>query len=214
MTLGSTIKQFMDNFARALAISSANPTKTNRVKEVDFFGESGNFDDILRQDVIQIIKDEISLQLTEFREPTVKPSTPTGSSQAQIVSNVKKGIGTATNPASIATDLMKFLPHTALVAFAISLAPMIIDEITKDGGLMDTRWKRIMEKEQNAFIDRQTQKNIQIGTKQLIVKTRSGFTAINPALNYNNYREIRDGGVDGNRLAKIDITDHTKGLWN
>lgn len=214
MTLGSTIKQFMDNFARALAISSANPTKTNRVKEVDFFGESGNFDDILRQDVIQIIKDEISLQLTEFREPTVKPSTPTGSSQAQIVSNVKKGIGTATNPASIATDLMKFLPHTALVALAISLAPMILKEITRDGGIMDTRWKRIMADEQNAFLSRQTQRDTQIGIRQVIISSRSGFRSINTALNYNNLRDIRDGGVDKNRLATIDITDHTKGLFN
>lgn len=214
MTLGSTIKQFMDNFARALAITSANEAHTNRVKEVDFFGEAGNFDDVLRQDVIQIIKDEISLQLTEFREPEVKRATPTGSAEAQIISNVKKGIGTVTNPATAATELLKFLPHVAIVALAIQLAPMILKEITKDGGVMDTRWKRLMQEEQNAFLSRQSQRDTQIGVRQLIISNRSGFRSINNALNSNNLRDIREGGVDKNRLAIIDITDHTKGLFN
>jgi hypothetical protein len=32
--------------------------------------------------------------------------------------------------------------------------------------------------------------------------------------NENTIRQIRDGGVDGNRLAQIDIADHAKELFS
>ena len=116
-----------------------NPAHTNRVKAIDYFGESGDFDDIFRADVIGIIQDEIRIQLTQQQQPETKDSTPDGSVAAQTVSNVKKGISFVENPATTATQLMKFLPHAALVALAVSLVPIIIKRLTQPGGITQVR---------------------------------------------------------------------------
>ena len=36
---------------------------------------------------------------------------------------------------------------------------------------------------------------------------------MNGAANENTLRQIRDGGVDGTRLARVDLPDHAKGLF-
>ena len=214
MTLGSSIRQFVENIARSLAITSASPQHTNRVKALDYFGEAGDFEDILRQDVIKIIEDEIKIQMKEFREdPSAQPTTPIGSVEAQFASQVKKGISVAQSPASAASDVIKYLPHAALVTLAISLTPIVIGELSKPGGFMDVRWKRRLEEEQNAFMDRQTQRNTQMGIRKIQIQSRAGFISINGANNSNNLREIREGGVNKDRLAQIDIKDHTMGLF-
>ena len=215
MSISSTIKSFVESIVKSARIISPRFTDY-RVDSFDFYSESGNFEGILRDDIVQVIKDEVKIQMTERKDPIAEKPVPTGSIESKVLSNVKQGMKFAQspNPVDIVSLGLRFLPHAALIAFAISLAPLIINEITKDGGLMDTRWKRVMEQENNSFLDRQAQRNTQLGWRQLIIKTRSGFTALNPALNYNNVRQISKGGVDGNRLAQIDLFDHTKGLWN
>jgi hypothetical protein len=79
---------------------------------------------------------------------------------------------------------------------------------------LDVRWRRQLDKEQNAFLDRQQQRNTQIGLRQVITTSEKGFIKLNGAGGTeSNIRQIRDGGVDGNRLARVDLTDHTKGLF-
>lgn len=214
MTLGSSIKQFFDNMARSLAITSASPEHTNRVKAIDYFGESGNFDDVFRTDVINIIQEEIKIQLTQQRQIEIKEDTPDGSVTAQTVSNVKKGISFVENPATAATQLIRFLPHAALVTLALSLVPMIIDLLTKPGGAFDVRWRRVIEDEINGFLDRQTQKSTQMGLRQVVVQSRAGFIGINGANNSNNLRFINQGGIDGTRLNTVGIDSFAKGAYS
>ena len=214
MTLGSSIKQFFDNMARSLAITSANPARTNRVKAIDYFGESGNFDDIFRADVIGIIQEEIRIQLTRQQQPDTKDDTPDGSVTAQTITNVKKGISFVENPATAATQLIKFLPHAALVSLALSLVPIVIKHLTKPGGVFDVRWRRVIDEEFNGFLDRQTQKNTQIGIRGVQVQSRAGFISINGANNSNNLRFIHNGGINDNRLDRIGIDSFAKGAYS
>lgn len=216
MTLGSSIKQFVESIMVSVRIVSPR-FSDYRVEGFDFYSESGQMDDVFKADVVQIIKDEISFQLTKVGEGDGSDGIPEGTNlESKIKSNVLKGVSVGKDPIGAVTSALKGipLPHAALVALAIALVPIIFKELTKDGGGLDLRWKRIIENEINGFLDRQTQRNTQIGTRQVIIQSRAGFIAINGAAgNENTIRQIRDGGVDGNRLAQIDITDHSRELF-
>jgi len=121
--------------------------------------------------------------------------------------------GLAQNPTSIVQMGLAALPHAALVAFAISLTPLVFDYLTRPGGPMDVRWKRVLENEFNAFLSRQTQKDTQMGVRQVVIQSKIGFTAANGVNNYNTSRGIREGGINPERESRIKMADHTKGLW-
>ena len=190
MTLGSSIKQMMESFARALAITSANPEHTNVVKEVEYFGEVGNFDEVLSADVVRIIKEEIKIQMTDVKVD-VEKKVPTGSVGSQVTQNINKAVSVSQNPASMGAMLISKLPHAAVIALATQLYPVIIDYLTRPGGPMDIRFRRRVEKEWNGFLDRQTQKNTQIGLRSMIVQSTGGFIQVNGA-----------GSGNAQRLAK------------
>ena len=186
-----------------------------RVEEVLPTADVG-IDEQLRTEVVRIIQEEIKIQMTE-EEDAGSDAIPVGTNvESKIKSNVLKGAAASKNPLGAVTSLLQGvpLPHAALVALALALMPIIFKELTRDGSALDLRWKRIIDNEVNGFLDRQTQRNTQIGTRQVIIQSRAGFIAINGAAgNENTIRQIRDGGVDGNRLAQIDITDHSKELF-
>ena len=206
--LGSKIMEMVQN----LKISSANPTHINRVLGRTNLNVAG-LTDSMRDDVVRIIQDEIKIQMTTVGEDM--GNVPKGSQKSkEAVSLARQGVGIAQNPASIVQMGLRVLPHAALVAFAIQMAPLILEFITRPGGPMDVRWKRQIEAEMNGFMDRQTQRNSQIGTRAISIQSRAGFIGINGANNSNNLREIREGGVNKDRLARIDIFDHTKGYFN
>jgi len=188
-----------------------------QVSGFDFYSESGQMNDVFKADVVQIIKDEISFQLTKVGEGDGTEGVVEGTNlESKVKSNVLKGFAASKNPLGAVTSVLQGvpLPHAALVALALALMPLIFKELTRDGGSLDLRWKRIIDNEVNGFLDRQTQRNTQIGTRQVIIQSRAGFIAINGAAgNENTIRQIRDGGVDGNRLAQIDITDHSRELF-
>lgn len=189
MGFGSRIQSLIKNILYSSEITSANPTHTNTVKNI-FETPDFALDEEFSSEVVRVIREEIKIQLTEQREDITK-QTPIGSLDSQAASTISKGIGIAQNPAGIATELTSKIPHTALVLLAVSLTPMIIDELTRPGGIMDIRFRRKIENEWNGFLDRQTQKNTQIGLRSMIVQSSSGFTQINGA-----------GSANAQRIAK------------
>jgi len=216
LTLGSSIKQFVESIMVSARIVSPR-FSDYQIEGFDFYSESGQMNDVFKADVVQIIKDEIGFQLTKVGEGDGTAGIPEGTNlESKIKSNILKGVSVSKDPiGAVAGTLGKIpIPHAALVALALALIPIIFKELTRDGGALDLRWKRIIDNEVNGFLDRQTQRNTQIGTRQVIIQSRAGFIAINGAAgNENTIRQIRDGGVDGNRLAQIDIIDHSKELF-
>ena len=179
-------------------------------------------DEHFRSEVVRIIKEEIRMQMTKFEqgqgsEAIGSDAIPAGTNvESKIRAGVLKGVAGTQNPLGAVTSAIQGvkIPHAQLVALALALIPIIFKELTRDGGALDLRWKRIIDREVNGFLDRQTQRNTQIGLRQVIIQSRAGFIQKNGAAgNENTIRQIRDGGVDGNRLAQIDITDHSKELF-
>ncbi len=190
MSFGSRIQALIKNILYSSEITSANPTHTNTVKNI-FETPDFALDEEFSQEVVRVIREEIKIQMTEQREDDITEQTPIGSVDSQAATTISKGIGLRQNPEAFATNLMSKLPHTALVLLAVSLAPMIIDELTRAGGIMDIRFRRKIELEWNGFLDRQTQKNTQIGLRSMIVQSSAGFIQINGA-----------GSGNAQRLAK------------
>ena len=197
----------MDSFARALTITSASPEHTNRVKEVEFFGEGGDFDSVLRADVVRIIQDEIKIQMTEVKED-VEKKTPKGSVGSQVTQNINKAVTIAENPASMASQLMSKLPHAAVVALALKLYPIIIEHLTRPGGPMDIRFRRKIELEWNGFLDRQTQKNTQLGIRGVRIQSSAGFIQLSGGSSGNSMRLQKDPSKELNRQDILGTNAH------
>lgn len=221
MTFGGIVRDFVERMLDNVGITSANPEHTNYVKEIIPVAPSF-LDETFRSEVVRVIREEIQIQMIEVRQG--ESETSVGSDglsegtdiESKIKSNVLKGVGSTKDPLGAISGAIKGIPipHAALVALATALIPIIFKEITKDGSILDLRWKRIIDREVNGFLDRQTQRNTQIGLRQVIIQSRAGFIQKNGAGgNENTIRQIRDGGVDGNRLAQIDILDHSKELF-
>ena len=192
MTLASQIKNFVEQIVKSAWITSAggDSPKRNYVEHLDFFHETGDFTEVFKSEVVRIIQEEIKIQMTEVRqdEATKKDDKPVGSVEAQVVSNVKKGVGIAQNPENIAMELASRLPKAALVIMAISLYPIIIKELTRAGGIFDTRFRRKLELEWNGFLDRQTQKNTQLGLRGVRIQSQAGFMQLNGVGSTNTMR--------------------------
>ena len=220
-TLDSIIKQMIISAFRSAKMESASPGKINRFigmefeSGMDIIGSNEEITDAIKAAVADFISDpdtaeNLAQDLLDSEEKTGKKK---GNLERRAVSGIQKGIGLAQNPVNAVSMALPLLPHAVLVSFAISLAPMIFDYITRPGGPLDVRWMRFLENEFNAFLSRQTQKDTLMGTRQVIIQSKVGFTASNGVNNYNTQRGIREGGINPERDSRIKMTDHTKGLW-
>jgi len=128
---------------------------------------------------------------------------------------IKKMVGLFRGGTSgFATNLLRVAGPIFVALLAPKMAEAVFKWITRPGGILDLRFKRVLENEQNAFLDRQTQYNTQVGLRQVIIQSTAGFRNINGMANENTLRQIREGGANGNRFAMIDITDHSRGLFD
>lgn len=209
------IRQMILSALRNAQITSANPTHTNTVKEISLTGEIGTeeeFKESIRDMVQEMLDDPITTQSIAENELTKEKKK--GITESQKVGLASKAVSTAKNPGSIVAQGLAFLPHAVLVSFAISLAPFIFDQLTRPGGPLDLRFKRIVDDEINAFLSRQTQKDTELGIRQVIIQSKKGFTASNGVNNYNTQKGIREGGFDKQRLDRFGMIDHSKGLFD
>lgn len=213
MALSSIIVEQIISVLQNTTFTSANPIKTNYVKDINASGLDAAFDQLLIDEIVQIIEQN-KVTTPEADISGVKSITKKkGFGEPQAVSLASKTIRGAQNPASLVQMGLQRLPHAALIALAISLAPMIFEILISPGGPFDVRFKRIVDDEINAFLARQTQKDTEFGYRQVIIQSKLGFTAPNGVNNYNTVRGIREGGLIQERLDRFGMVDHTKGDW-
>lgn len=213
MTFSDTLKQVIEQALDSALITSASIGFTNRVYATDI--NMMDFDQILTNEIQHIVDDSVKNLNGSggVDDPIAKGLFGKGLSEGEAIGMARKTLSIVQNPASLVATGLQFLPHAALVALALSLIPIILDQLTRAGGPLDLRWKRIMQNEFNAFLDRQTQHNTQIGLRQVIVQSKAGFLSMNGAANENTLRQIREGGINKDRLANIDVKDHARGLF-
>ncbi len=221
-SLQSIIYQMVLSMLREAQFTSANPTHINKFKGLtsgpasdigtdEEFAQA--FAEIVRKELADLgleeSEEDLSQDLLDFEQKKTG-----GISESQKVGLASKGLSTAQNPVNIVSQGLAFLPHAVLISFAISLAPFIFQQLTRPGGPLDLRWKRMIDEEVNAFLSRQTQKDTELGFRQVIIQSKIGFTASNGVNNYNSIRGLREGGIDKERLDRIGMIDHSKGLFD
>lgn len=212
MTFTDTIRGLIERMLKNSIIKSPR-FSDYRIDDVIPVADSG-IDEEFRTEVVQIIQEEIKTQIKELeKEGPAKQSSPEGSTTPELQGPALEAFQSIKNPGVLVAKGLKFLPHAAAVLFAIQISKYVFEEITKAGGTMDLRWRRQMDNEFNAFLDRQTQRNTQIGTRQVVIQSAAGFIQMNGAANENTLRQIRDGGVDGTRIARVGWVDHAQGLF-
>jgi len=223
-SLDVIIKQMILSAFRSAMMTSASPGHVNRFIGIesqggmDIIGNNEEINAAIRLAVDDITSDPDSAEsladnLLNAEENTGKKKK-TSSLEKSTIGGISKVISAANNPASIVAAGLSYLPHAALVAFAISITPFIFDILTKPGGPLDLRFKRVISDEVNAFLSRQTQRDTEIGVRQVVIQSKTGYTASNGANNYNTLRGIREGGIDKERLDRIGKVDHAKGVFD
>ena len=217
-SLDVIIKQMILSAFRSAEMDSASPGHINHFKSMkgDIIGSSDEINAALEEALEGFMVDPNSAEklaenLLDSEEKTGKKK---GTKERQSAAAIKKTIGGVQDPTSMVAMALPLLPHAVLISFAIMLAPLIFDVLTKPGGPLDLRFKRIIDEEINAFLSRQTQKDTEMGIRQVVIQSKTGFTAANGKNNYNTVRGIREGGLDKERLDRIGMTDHSKGVFD
>lgn len=200
--------------------TSASPGHINKFIGLNVAATSIGTDEEIRSAILEIINSEgVGKEKTgkDLASDLSNVDVETGKGiglEKQLIGVTRKSISIAQNPASLVATGLSLLPHVALIALAISLTPLIFDILTKPGGPLDLRFKRIIDDEINAFLSRQTQKDTQMGVRQVIIQSKIGFTAVNGANNFNTVRGIREGGINKEREDRIGMVDHSKGVFD
>jgi len=222
-TLDVIIKQMILSAFRSANMTSASPGHINRFIGIesqggmDIIGSNEEINDAIRQAVEGITSDpdsaeSLSGDLLDSEQKTGKKSK--GQLQQAGLTGVSAISGIGNNPTSIIARVLPSLPQATLIAFALLLAPLIFDILTKPGGPLDLRFKRIISDEINAFLSRQTQRDTEMGVRQVIIQSKTGFTAVNGFNNYNTVKGIREGGINREQIDRIGKVDHTKGVFD
>ena len=115
--------------------------------------------------------------------------------------------------------IMKALPKMVLRAIPIiggavlaaEIVPIIIktlvDQLTKAGSPFDKRFKRNMQREQNAFFNREEQRRRQLGLSPVIISSSTGFVNNGGNNMVATLKQVRNQGV-----ATIGLQDKAIGI--
>ena len=114
------------------------------------------------------------------------------------------GLGKAAqNPMALVQMLGTKIPILGMAIAAALMIPevikMIVDVLTKPGGIFDRRFKRIIAKEQNLFLKREQQRRRELGLDQVITTTQvTSWNGLTFAEVSNNLKEVRENGISTN----------------
>ena len=207
----------LKQFGKDLMISAriVSPRFTDyRIDRVDYYTEPPDFESVFRDEIRRIIEEEMAKQAPTTSHGIEGEVGTKGLTERDIASAVGRTVSAAQNPLGSIGTISRFIPHAALVMLAIALAPLIVKELKKPGSALDIRWKRIMQDEFNAFLSRQDQWDTKLGLRIVRVQSKAGFLVTNgSAMTESGLKQVREGGTDGDRLALIEMADHSRELF-
>ena len=106
----------------------------------------------------------------------------------------------------------RLVPVLLPLLVAAGMTDIVVNTMLSPGGLFDRRLRRIITQEVNGILDKQTQMNFSIGTRQLTIQSRAGFRNIMGIGTEDNLRQIREGTGAGLRKSQLDYIDMSKGV--
>ncbi len=199
MTLADEINRMIATQIESLEITSANPTHINHV-----------------------------IQVNQLISPDLESETGGGGTKSQSGSDsIPEMAGKfgpkdvplalkATGGQGLTSVASKFAGGAAALAGPLAIAfivpqmiPIIIDELTRPGGIMDKRFRIEAEKEFFNGMDRQTRQNTRIGDRQVIIQQIQGFRASEGSLSTNTLDIITQ---NSGRVLDIGLFDKAAGL--
>ena len=209
MTLVDVMRQMIEQALYSASISSAggDSPKKNYVFDGTVNINPIDYEEILNNEMVGFMDEKLP-QVIEERGEEIKESLLQSTEIAGMMGMMRGG------PLGLLNKLLAFGGPLIVAVLAPAMAEEVFKWLTRPGGWLDIRFKRVLEAETNAFLDRQTQWNTQIGLRQVTIQSVAGFRNINGIGNENTLRQIREGGVSNTRLALIDFTDHSKGLFD
>ncbi len=225
MTLGSLIRQMIEQGIHTTAYTSANPVHTNyaidgttRIVEQDF-----------EQAIENAIREKLeSMKTSEGGEGGGEEGG--GGTSVMMLGGAKKGLGMAKGGVAGmgGMTLSRLAAMAGPVGIAITaallapeIAKFVLGLLTQPGGPWDTRFRREISTEVEFYLNRQEQKNTAIGNRQVIISAQAGFKNFQGDGHANTFRQIVEGvnggqGLgqfpNGLRQANIGLTDKASGL--
>ncbi len=130
-----------------------------------------------------------------------------GMSPSKIGSMIKNPMGMA--------QARLFAAGAAPVLIAMMIKPVteaIIAELTRPGGLLDTRFKRDIPNEIAFYLSREQQQRSRIGDRQVIIQTAPGFSNRGGFGHDSILRRISENRGDAYRTSGIGLTDKAYGV--
>jgi hypothetical protein len=121
---------------------------------------------------------------------------------------LRLGIG---GQSAIIGQVSKILPPVIIAMLVKQIGELVLEELTKPGGGLDTRYKRRITNEIENYLSRQTQRDTQIGLRQVVIQAQNRFLNNNGNGSSNTFAQIRDGGTRVSEVG-LHVKDRAKGL--
>ena len=194
MSLASAIRQFIEEMMKSASITSASPNFINRVVAFEWFGETSNFEEVIRSEVKNIVTSEQQKGVAQggaIQKGTLKKVLETDLG----VSKAREGMSILQNPqGAVLSQLAKLAraggPLGAIIIAALAVPEVtkqIINMLTRQGGHFDLTFRDRIDDLTNALRAKDQQKQIRSGFTQVIFTTRAGTT--DPRDSYNTYQQ-------------------------
>jgi hypothetical protein len=211
MTATDVIRQMMEQAFDSAVVSSSggDSPKNNFIKSVDV--NPVDFDNILNNAIRDLINETLEeREFTASGSGTELAKEAAGFGAGDALSLFSGNLGA--NPASIARQLAPLL-GPAIIAFMMpEIVKFIVAELTKPGGVIDTRFRREIPKEQLQFYDRQLQYDTGYGYRNVIIQGVNGFKMDQGSFHASTFRDINEGFGTQYRLSRIGLTDKALGV--
>ena len=205
--LSAAIAQMFFQFAGSADITSAggDSPKRNVIRSFDI--NAADFDAILEAAIRNIVEQTM----------VEKEATQDVQEGTDILGGAQDALGLVTgnlgaNPMGLVRSLAPLLGPAMVALMAPVIFKFFIEELTRPGGLMDTRFRRDIEKEQFGFYNRQLQYDTQYGYRNVIIQGRQSFISQQGNFHASTFRDINEGTGTQYRLSRIEISDKALGI--
>jgi len=214
-SLDVIIRQMILSAFRSANMSSASPGHVNRFMGVesqggmDIIGSNEEVNEAIREAVTNITSDPDSAESLAGDLLGAEEKTGKNKTTANLLQTARLGVDPT---AALQAYAKKLIPVLMPLLITAGLAELIINVSLSPGGIIDRRLRRYITEEVNGLLDKQTQKNFSIGTRQLTIQSRAGFRNIQGIGSEDNLRQIREGAGSGLRKSNLDYIDMSKGV--
>lgn len=202
MTLGTEIRALVEQLMLSAKIDSPR-FDDYRIREVGFYADTGVFDATIAAEMEKALND---LQIGN--EPNAKFADTEEDTTPDFKKMVNFGMG---GNGAIVGLLGKLLPPVAVALIVKEVAAVVLEELIKPGGVFDTRYKRRLSNEIENYLSRQTQRDTQVGVRQVVIQANNRFLTADGSGNNNTFRQIRESGTRVSEVG-LHVNDRAKGL--